>query len=282
MHHRSDEGRIRAFHAFRIALARFGRTPDRLDPARRARLGPLAEKAMAVERRVLSSSRAGECVPADADVLAAVAEAEKACGGKAAFASVLAANGLTRMAFAAGAARELRFDAVMRGVGAAAPDPAESEIRAFFERHADRFRLPETRTLRHILITVNPDFPENRRAEAERRIAVLARRLKREPTAFEALARGHSECPTALEGGLVGTYPRGVLYPEIDALLFSLAPGDIAGPVETAMGFHLVRCDAVLPERTKEIDEAAGEIHEHLARTARAAAQRAWLAGLPE
>jgi len=269
-----------AFHAFRIAVSRFRQTPDRLDADQHARLLPLAEKACALEKLALVTPQAKAVVPSEAEIDERVRDAENAHGGKVALAALLAANGLDRVAFVAGIARELRFDDVMRRVGAVAALPTPQDVRAFFDRQAERFRIPEKRSVRHILITINPDFPENHHEAAARRIGDLARQLQGEPTLFEALARAHSECPTALQGGLVGTVPRGILYPEIEAAAFSLPVGRIAGPLETAVGFHLVCCDAIYPERRKAFAEAAPKIREHLEKAARTAAQRQWLAAL--
>jgi len=59
---------------------------------------------------------------------------------------------------------------------------------------------------------------------------------------FADLALKHSECPTALQGGVLGIVPRGKLYPELDAVLFSLKVGAVSDIVESEIGFHLLLC----------------------------------------
>ena len=282
MNDRLQKGDAGVFHRFRLALTRYGRAPDGLDPAERVRIDRLADAAYDLERRVLSSPEAAVVQISDECVDDAVDETETACGGADAFSTALAANGLDREGFTVGVLRELTFDGVMRSVGSRVKPPPPEEIREFYERNTERFRVPETRTVRHILITVNPDFEENRRDAAARRIEGLARHLRQAPEDFEKLAREHSECPTALEGGLVGTCPRGVLFPEIEAEAFSRPPGTVAGPVETEMGFHLVLCEDVRPEGVKEFREVEQDIRAHLEQAAQTAAQRAWLSSLPQ
>lgn len=277
----SADDEILRFHLFRIARARGGRTPDRLEPEHRQRLVPLAEKAIRIERKVLATPQADAIAIPSERVEELVGEAEREYGGNAAFAVALATNGLDRAAFAAGVLRELRFDAVARQIGTEAPEPSDADVMTFYNRHPGQFRIAERRAIRHILITVNPDFVENARAEAERRIADIAARLRADPDSFEHLARAYSECPTALEGGLVGAVPRGVLYPEVEAAAFALAPGAVGGPVETVLGFHMVRCDAIEGERMASLADAAPRIRDHLIRTARNALRRTWLEGLP-
>ena len=58
---------------------------------------------------------------------------------------------------------------------------------------------------------------------------------------FEALVRRESECPSGREGGVVGRFTRGELPPLLDVALFSLAPGQVSEPVESAFGFHLLK-----------------------------------------
>ncbi len=120
--------------------------------------------------------------------------------------------------------RELLTQAALDTVTARATAPTEDEVLAFFAANPDRFHLPERRVVRHLLITVNPDFPDNTDEAAHARAGALVEALKG-GASFADLAAHHSECPTAMQGGAVGTVPRGVLYPEVEALAFSLAPG---------------------------------------------------------
>ncbi len=53
----------------------------------------------------------------------------------------------------------------------------------------------------------------------------VRRRLLREPHSFEALARTQSRAPEASAGGLMGTFARGQLPPELEAAAFALRGG---------------------------------------------------------
>ena len=64
-------------------------------------------------------------------------------------------------------------------------------------------------------------------------------KLQKKPYKFAELALKHSECPTALQGGVLGIVPRGKLYPELDAVLFSIKAGEVSEIVESEIGFHL-------------------------------------------
>jgi peptidyl-prolyl cis-trans isomerase C len=122
----------------------------------------------------------------------------------------------------------------------------DTDAELFYRLNPERFLRPERRTVRHILITFNT--PEERH-KAELQLNELAEKL-RSGADFAKLALRHSQCPTALEGGLVGNVPRGQLFPQLDAVLFTLEPGELAPAVETEVGLHLLRCEAILPPDT--------------------------------
>lgn len=119
----------------------------------------------------------------------------------------------------------------------------DTDAELFYRLNPDRFLRPERRTLRHILITFNST--EERAAVAVQLTGLVAK--LRAGADFAKLALRHSQCPTALEGGLVGSVPRGQLFPQLDAVAFDLEPGELSDIVETEIGLHLLRCDAILP-----------------------------------
>ena len=175
--------------------------------------------------------------------------------------------------------RELRVQAVLDAVAARAPAVSEREARDYYDANPERFHRPERRRLRHILVTVNAEFADNTEARARARIDELAAALK-SGASFAELAQRHSECPTALKGGEVGTVAAAALYPELAALAFALPPRGWGGPVRTALGWHLIACEAVEPAETVPYDDAAAEVRAHLAKLRRRAEQTAWLKAL--
>ena len=59
---------------------------------------------------------------------------------------------------------------------------------------------------------------------------------------FEALAVLYSEDPgSAKQGGDIGLFGRGELYPEFEAVAFKLEPGEVSEIVETEAGFHIIQ-----------------------------------------
>ena len=87
----------------------------------------------------------------------------------------------------------------------------------------------------------------------------------------------HSECPTALQGGLLGEVPSGQLYPELDAALFLMHEGETSEILESPMGLHLLRCEAITPAAVLPLKDARGPIRTLLEQRRKRVCQQAWV-----
>ncbi len=59
-------------------------------------------------------------------------------------------------------------------------------------------------------------------------------------TTFEEAAQSYSECPSGNEGGDLGSFGKGAMVPEFDAVVFNDEVGVVHGPVKTQFGYHLL------------------------------------------
>jgi peptidyl-prolyl cis-trans isomerase D len=121
------------------------------------------------------------------------------------------------------------------------PQPAvsDAEVRRYYEQNREQFRRMEGARLKVAAIPLTIG-DEDRAATVER-----ARALREEIRGgadFAAVARRESGDPGSREqGGALGTFGRGQMVPEFDAVVFSLPVGEISEPVTTAYGVHLVQ-----------------------------------------
>ena len=79
---------------------------------------------------------------------------------------------------------------------------------------------------------------------------------------FGSLAQRFSGDPgSGSRGGSMGTFPRGQMLAPIDQAVFALAPGGLSDPVETPLGYHLLRLDALeVPQLSEVADEFRSRI----------------------
>jgi peptidyl-prolyl cis-trans isomerase C len=189
-------------------------------------------------------------------------------------------NGLNETSFREAIARELHATAVLDKVGSRSVEVSEIDCMIYFYMHKEKFEQPETRELRHILITINEEFPENKPEAAYARLSAIRQRLKSKPKRFAEQAMKHSECPTALQGGYLGKLPRGQLFPAVEEVAFKLKPGRISEIVQSPIGYHLLYCEAVHDAGPVGFREAEAKIQDHLKKRRSRMCQKVWLSEL--
>lgn len=81
---------------------------------------------------------------------------------------------------------------------------------------------------------------------------------------FEEVAKEKSESPDAQQGGEMGYLKKGDLEPDLEKVLFDLAPGKFSDIVETGYGFHIFLVEEHIDPRLKELGEVKGEISSRL------------------
>lgn len=271
-----------AYLVLKAANNLYGKAPAGLAPDELERVRHMATRQSELENKVLTSVEAlGATVPATT-LCDALAEVRSRYDSDAAYVDDLAGNGLTPDEFAVALERELRVDAILEMVGSHAAKVSDIDIELYYHYHPEQFQGAETRLARHILVTVNEDYAENRRDAAMERITVIAARLAKDPKRFEEQAMKHSECPTALQGGVLGEVRRGQLYSELDVALFTLSEGELSAVVESPLGLHLLRCDAIRPAAVLNLDAARTPIRKLLEGRRKRICQQAWLKTLSQ
>lgn len=141
----------------------------------------------------------------------------------------------------------------------------EAELRAAYEKNAAQYGKPEERRSSHILIAVAKDATAQVKADARKQAEALVAEVRATPKQFGDLARKHSKDPgSAASGGDLGFNARGAMVKAFDDALFALKVGEIAGPVETQYGFHVIRLDAIKAAEMTPFEKVRGEIEADL------------------
>jgi len=148
------------------------------------------------------------------------------------------------------------------------PAPTEAEVRAYYGQHENELGRPERVALRQILVATLNEARD------------VKRKLAQDPKEFDKLARSLSKGPEAEAGGFMGIFERGQLPAELEPPAFTLPEGGTSEPVESPLGYHVLRVDSRQAATTPSFEEASDEIRDRLARERRAAAERAYVAGV--
>lgn len=99
---------------------------------------------------------------------------------------------------------------------------------------------------RHILIPYKGWWPPDRRRatltkEEAYGWAVELRRRVLSGESFADLARVHSACPSADDGGDLGPFLRGDMEPAFEEAVLRVEPGQIAPIARTQHGWHVIQ-----------------------------------------
>jgi peptidyl-prolyl cis-trans isomerase C len=127
----------------------------------------------------------------------------------------------------------------------------EEEIQKYYENNSKMFTSEETASAKHILVDTIEEMQE----------------IKAEITnglSFENAAKKYSKCPSAAQGGSLGSFTRGKMVPEFEEAAFKLQVGEISEPVKTQFGYHLIQLDEKNSENMKSLEESRDMIGKNI------------------
>lgn len=263
---------LHGYLELKLAWEFFHKAPDTLSEAERGQLTGLAQRQDLIEQRILVSPEAANVVIPAQTLATRLAEIRQRYAGADEFVRDLARIGLTQAELAQSVERDLRVEAVLERVASAAPCVTEVDAEIYYRLHTEAFERPEMRTLRHILVTF--DNPQQR-ANATTLLEGLRHSVQ--DTAFAKAALRHSQCPTAVDGGKLGSVKRGQLFPELEPAAFALAEGEISSVLASPIGLHIIMCEAINPVETLSFAAARERIIERLGDQRRQKLQREWI-----
>ncbi len=116
-----------------------------------------------------------------------------------------------------------------------------SEVKKYYnDIPKDSLPLIESE-IKYAVITKKPVITREEKAYAKNKIEGLRKRII-DGEDFETLAKIYSEDPgSALKGGELGDFSRGVMYPEFESAAFALQKNEISPVIETEAGYHILK-----------------------------------------
>jgi peptidyl-prolyl cis-trans isomerase D len=134
----------------------------------------------------------------------------------------------------------------------------QEEIRADYEQHIDRFKLPDRAHVAHILFkTVGKTDAE---VEEIRKKAEDVLKKAKSGANFADLAKQYSEDTTKDKGGDLDWIVRGQTVAEFEQAAFGLPKGSISDVVKTQYGFHIIKVIDRQAARTQTLEEVYPQI----------------------
>jgi peptidyl-prolyl cis-trans isomerase D len=136
----------------------------------------------------------------------------------------------------------------------------DAELRAEYEGRKASFGVPEQVVAAHILIKADPAKGPEGEAAAKAKAEKIAERAKKGED-FAKLANENTEDPSGKgSGGALPPFGKGQMVPAFEEAAFAMAPGEIRGPIKTQFGYHVIKLMAKNPARTKSFEEARPQL----------------------
>ncbi|WP_233839109.1 peptidylprolyl isomerase [Paraburkholderia sp. ZP32-5] len=122
--------------------------------------------------------------------------------------------------------------------------PSDDVIQAAYQKNQAAFMMPRAMRIAQIYVAVPPGADAATVEKARQRAADLARQVHGKGADFGALAQANSDDKaSAAHGGDMGFVADPLLLPEIRKVADGMKQGDIAGPIQTQAGFHVIKLE---------------------------------------
>ena len=118
----------------------------------------------------------------------------------------------------------------------------DAEIRAYYATHKENFERPGRASVSVLVIPRSISAADT--AATRARAVALREEILSGARTFEDAARSESvDTVSAMDGGNLGSGPRGRFVPEFEEAAYALREGEISQPVLSQFGYHLIRAD---------------------------------------
>jgi parvulin-like peptidyl-prolyl isomerase len=157
------------------------------------------------------------------------------------FERLLAAEGLTFEAFKKDVEKKLLRTKWANWAVKVEHKVEEKELRDFYQRNHDRYRINESYRPSHILFVVPKEATSDQIRQVRKRCQEVLERIKKGED-FGELARRYSEdASSGKDRGDLGYFKRGELLPALEKEAILLQVGEVSGIIRTEFGFHLLK-----------------------------------------
>jgi peptidyl-prolyl cis-trans isomerase SurA len=179
------------------------------------------------------------------------------------FVKALAGQGLTLKSYRERIKGELEKTQLVNREIRSRVTVSPEEIQRYYDEHKSEFATGEGAAVCDIFFAIPPGADAAQVAQIRARAGEV-----RDKAAgggdFEALAKQYSQGPGADKGGLIGTFKKGEMTPELDEAVFKLKPKEVSPVVETDRGFHILKVDSISGEGGRSLNDVKDQIRDTL------------------
>jgi len=123
-------------------------------------------------------------------------------------------------------------------------EPTDREVREYFEKNKVKIQVPESRRIQMVVLKTKAEAEDVKKQIQSGKITI-----------YEAVSKYSIDPNAKLTLGEFGWVAKGSGFPALDRLTFSLKPDELGGPVESPVGWHLVKVLGTRSARLQNIDD---------------------------
>jgi len=126
---------------------------------------------------------------------------------------------------------------------------ADDELKAYFEKHRDEFRVEESYKLRELVLLSE--------GHSDKELEEIAGKIKAElaaGTPFPELVLKYSEAPSRFQEGIIGPMKAADLAPALRDTVSRMKQGEVSEAVETSHGIHFIQLDTKTDAKEPEFE----------------------------
>ncbi len=151
----------------------------------------------------------------------------------------------------------LQKEIVRREVGSHV-DISADEVKQYYAAHPQEFTLPERVVLSEISLSTEGKSPEELATVRNKAEGLRSSVLNGDN--FNQVASLYSEGSTAKNGGGLGTFKKGELAPQLEAIVFQMSKGEISEVIQTRTGFEILKVEDHLQAGLQPLEKVEPDI----------------------
>lgn len=133
---------------------------------------------------------------------------------------------------------------------------SEQDLKSYYDQNVARLSGTEERSASHILIAAPKDAPQAERDKAKAHAEDLLAQVRKDPSAFAAIAKKDSQDPgSASSGGDLGFFARGAMVKPFEDAAFDMKKGAISDLVQSDFGYHIIMLTDIKSPKPRSFED---------------------------